>query len=135
MTKKLILSLLVMITLLGLSGCRGSVSMGPGSMEAHHQQMHGAVTSRSVEPPAEPNQVLIEDFAFAPASIHIQKGTAVVWTNRDLAPHTVTFEPFASGLLSQNQSWSYTFTEAGTYSYYCEPHPWMTGQVIVVEEE
>jgi plastocyanin len=26
---------------------------------------------------------------------------------------------------------SYTFTKAGTYSYYCSVHPKMTGQVVV----
>jgi plastocyanin len=60
-------------------------------------------------------------------------GTTVTWTNKDQVEHTVTSDNgiFDSGFLSQNEPWSYTFNEPGTFTYHCEPHPFMTAQVIV----
>ena len=57
----------------------------------------------------------------------------VTWINNDDAPHTVTAtnDNFNSGNMNPGQSWTYTFTEPGTYTYYCTYHPWMTGTIIV----
>lgn len=82
----------------------------------------------------------ITDFAFDDSVIRIKAGTTVTWTNRDVAPHTVTegtpgSDPaFDSGMLEQGESWSMTFTEPGEYDYYCLPHPFMTARVIVQPE-
>lgn len=60
------------------------------------------------------------------------------WTNEDTAPHTVTTTSgpakFDSGNLGKGESWSYTFTKAGTYQYYCAVHPDMTASVTVVDD-
>jgi nitrite reductase (NO-forming) len=61
-------------------------------------------------------------------------GTTVTWTNNDPGQmHTVTDVngAFDSGFLETGQTWSYTFTEAGEFEYYCLPHPWMRAMVIV----
>ncbi len=62
-------------------------------------------------------------------------GDTVKWTNMDTAPHTVTVTSgpvkFNSGNLAKGQSFSYTFTKAGKYSYYCAVHPDMTASVTV----
>ena len=57
----------------------------------------------------------------------------VTWTNDDQAPHTVTATDgsFNSGNLNAGQAWSYTFTKAGVYTYFCSYHPWMKGTIIV----
>jgi plastocyanin len=49
--------------------------------------------------------------------------------------HTATSydDIFNSGNLSQGKTFSYTFNELGTYDYFCIPHPWMMGQIIVEE--
>jgi plastocyanin len=75
----------------------------------------------------------IEGFAFNPGTIEISAGTTVTWTNNDSAPHTVTAEggAFQSGRLNQGDTFSFTFDEPGTYTYYCEFHPNMSGTVIV----
>jgi amicyanin len=83
-------------------------------------------------------EVEIEDMAFSPASITVKKGTTVTWTNRDAVQHTVTpdnpsTEFAASGMLSSDESYSVTFNTVGTYTYHCQPHPQMTGTVIVTE--
>ncbi len=68
-------------------------------------------------------------------TVVIGKNNTVTWVNNDDAPHTVTATDgsFNSGNLNAGQSWSYTFTAPGTYTYYCSYHSWMKGTVIVKE--
>ncbi len=86
-------------------------------------------------PPSESYSVAVEikDFAFNPATITVQKGTTVTWIQKDSTRHTATSDEgiFDSGLLSLDQSWSYTFNEAGTFKYHCTPHPNMKGTIVV----
>ncbi len=83
--------------------------------------------------PAATNQVVIQNFAFAPATITVASGTKVTWTNRDDDPHTVdeTNKVFKSGTMDTGDQYSYTFNSPGTFSYFCALHPKMVGQVIV----
>lgn len=75
----------------------------------------------------------IADYKFTPATIRIKKGTKVTWTNKDIAQHNVAAEDdsFRTELVGKNGSVEVTFDEAGTFSYICEPHPYMKGTVIV----
>ncbi|MEC7178105.1 MAG: immunoglobulin-like domain-containing protein, partial [Candidatus Thermoplasmatota archaeon] len=75
----------------------------------------------------------IVNFAFSPSSITINVGDTIIWTNLDSSSHTVTSDDgiFNSGGISKDNTWSYTFTSAGTFGYHCSPHPGMTGTVIV----
>lgn len=81
------------------------------------------------------NAVSIKDMSFAPQTLTIPVGTTVTWTNQDSMPHTVTSpgkkKVLDSGELAQGGSYTYTFNEAGTYSYFCTVHPGMKGKVIV----
>lgn len=64
----------------------------------------------------------------------VKAGTTVTWTNDDPDMlHTVTAVDggFDSGFLRTGETWSYTFTTAGEFEYYCLPHPWMRAKVIV----
>jgi plastocyanin len=78
-------------------------------------------------------------FTYAPAAAQARVGQTVVWVNRSPTAHTVTAdpalaanagsvmlpegaEPFASPLVSAGGSFSHTFTVAGTYRYFCQPH-------------
>lgn len=82
------------------------------------------------------SSVTIKDYAFSPAAITVKVGTKVTWTNQDAVGHTVTADSGTgpdSQLLDQGQSYSYTFSKAGTYTYHCAPHPYMKGTVIVTE--
>ncbi|HSL26081.1 MAG TPA: plastocyanin/azurin family copper-binding protein [Acidimicrobiia bacterium] len=65
--------------------------------------------------------------------LRVKVGTTVTWTNDDNQMHTVTAVDgsFDSGFVEQGNSFSYTFTEAGEFEYYCLPHPWMRAKVIV----
>ena len=76
----------------------------------------------------------IEDFAFSPANVRIDVGTTITWTNRDSVGHTVTSDDgdeLDSELLDEGETYAHTFTEPGTYAYYCKPHPYMEGLVTV----
>ncbi|MDD5181788.1 MAG: DUF333 domain-containing protein [Candidatus Nanoarchaeia archaeon] len=77
--------------------------------------------------------VSIKDFAFNPGTATIRTGNTVVWTNDDSAPHKIIADDnsFESVSLSSGDSFSYTFSEAGTYSYHCSIHPSMKGTVEV----
>ncbi len=77
--------------------------------------------------------VTIADFAFSPATLTITAGDTVTWTNNDQVVHTATSTTgaFDSGDLDQGESFSFTFTNPGTYDYLCTPHPTMTGQIVV----
>jgi plastocyanin len=78
--------------------------------------------------------VMIENYAFSPATLSVPVGSKVTWTNMDAAPHTVTVSSgpvkFSSPTLQKGDSFTYTFTTAGTYNYYCAVHPQMTAKVI-----
>ena len=82
---------------------------------------------------AAPNQIVIENFAFAPATLTVKAGTTVTWINRDDEPHTVNDNDkrFKSGTLDTDGKFSFTLTAPGTYNYFCSIHPRMTGQIIV----
>ena len=88
-----------------------------------------------LSPSGDDYQVEIEDFAFAPGSLTVKVGTTVTWTNKDDIGHTATSDTgvFDSGTLQKGQSYSFTFSQAGTYGYFCKPHPYMVGTIIVVE--
>jgi plastocyanin len=77
--------------------------------------------------------VKIDNFVFGPQAITVPVGTTVTWTNSDDIPHTAvsTDGTFKSKVMDTDEKFSYTFTKAGTYSYYCSVHPKMTGQVVV----
>jgi Icc protein len=78
-------------------------------------------------------QVTIDNFSFKPRSLTVPVGATVTWINHDDVPHTVvsTKKRFASPTLDTDGRFSYRFTAAGTYAYYCSVHPTMTGTVVV----
>jgi plastocyanin len=77
--------------------------------------------------------IAISGFAFSPATVTINVGDRVTWTNSDAVAHTATATggAFDTGDIGQGQSASVRFTKAGTYAYYCTPHPSMTGTIRV----
>jgi plastocyanin len=78
-------------------------------------------------------EVKIDNFSFGPVTLTIPVGTTVTWTNRDDIPHTVVSDDkvFKSKVLDTDEKFSFTFTKAGTYPYFCSVHPKMTGKVVV----
>ncbi|MEU9174479.1 plastocyanin/azurin family copper-binding protein [Streptomyces sp. NPDC048420] len=79
--------------------------------------------------------VAMKGYAFSPASLSVPAGSTVTWTNYDTAPHDVktTSGPVSihSPMLNKGQSWSFTFTTAGSYGYVCTVHPDMIAGITV----
>ena len=79
------------------------------------------------------------DNEFDPAQLDVDAGTTVTWTNNGESPHTVTASDgsFESGNLDPGQSFSYTFDQAGDFSYICDYHEsdGMVGAVTVAEAD
>jgi plastocyanin len=90
----------------------------------------GAATD---QPSAANVAVNIDNFVFGPQTITVPVGATVTWTNKDDIPHTSvsTEGVFKSKVLDTDEKFSYTFTKAGTYPYYCTIHPKMTGKIVV----
>jgi plastocyanin len=94
----------------------------------------GSATSASAAPAAATAQVTIQNFAFAPATVTIEKGDTIRWTNLDSASHgAVTVQPgFVTEILGQGQSTTTTFDRPGTFEYICNVHgASMRGTVVV----
>lgn len=90
--------------------------------------------TQTKENPAGITQVTIRLFKFSPEIIDVSIGQTVEWVNNDLTPHTVTSQSTAelnSGPIDAGASWRHTFTQAGSFPYYCTFHPEMKGTVIV----
>lgn len=87
---------------------------------------------------------------FSPDTVSIKTGDTVRWENSSMIVHTVTGDPsletiegsaklpdkaeaFNSGMMDPDESFEHTFTEPGTYQYFCIPHEGtkMYGWVIV----
>jgi plastocyanin len=80
------------------------------------------------------NVITIDNFTFTPPELTVAVGTTVKWVNHDDIPHSVVNKDkvFRSkAALDTDDSFSYTFTSAGTFDYFCGLHPHMVGKVIV----
>ena len=91
-------------------------------------------------------------FCYSPQTLSVGSGDRVTWTNNSITPvgHTITrCTPSAcggvgggtgsdkwpdSGTIHQGQTYSHTFTGAGTYVYYCTIHGYaqMHGTITVL---
>jgi plastocyanin len=93
--------------------------------------------STSGTPPrieAQSASVAMVDNVFQPASISVAAGTTVTWANRGAIIHTATSATgaFDSGIVNPGGSYSFRFTQAGTFSYTCIVHPdTMRGTITV----
>ena len=113
MNKKIVVMLLIAGLL--LTSCSGKKTAEQGSI-------------------TEGNTIVISGFAFSPGEITVNKGDKVKWINQDDVGHTVTSDAgreLSSGLFGNGESYEHVFDNAGEYGYFCEPHPYMKGKVIV----
>jgi plastocyanin len=68
--------------------------------------------------------VTIQNFVFSPATVTIDRGDTIRWTNLDSAPHSaVTVTPgFVTAVLGQAQVTTTLFESGGTFEYICGVH-------------
>ena len=117
MKRNVSIAVLLVALVSGIAGLRAET----GEVPAGTQQKPGTI------------DVKIDNFSFGPAELTVRVGTTVTWTNRDDIPHTVvsTEKVFKSKVLDTDETFSFTFDQAGTYPYFCSIHPKMTGKVVV----
>jgi plastocyanin len=82
---------------------------------------------------AKGTEIRVDNFTFAPDTVTVPVNGTVTWVNKDDIPHVIAASDgaFKSKALDTDQKYSYTFTKAGTYQYYCSIHPKMIGKVVV----
>jgi plastocyanin len=82
---------------------------------------------------ADPQNVDIADFAFAPAEMTVTAGATVMWTNQDGARHTTTSDSgvWDSDVMARGATFSFVFGQVGDFAYHCDIHPDMLGIVHV----
>ena len=132
------------------SDMRGTIevvapSVGGGGTEPVAPRPTATPTPSSVPVPAAdptpqlvgaPSEVSVDaaDFAFLPATTEVAAGGRVTWTNRGVAPHSITAKDGAydSGMLESGATFVQTFATPGSYAYLCAFHPEMTAIVEVV---
>ena len=114
--------------------CGGAASptdvVAPGAQQALEAALEAA-------PVAGAFNADIKDFAHQDITVPV--GTTVAWTNRDGVAHTTTEgsdpEIWDSFALQPGQSFSFTFTEAGTFNYFCAIHLTMRATVTVTAQQ
>jgi plastocyanin len=81
----------------------------------------------------EASRIVAKDFMFMPMSLTVKVGSTVTWVNMDDEPHTVVSNTqlFRSGALDTKETFSFKFTEPGTYHFTCSIHPRMVGIIVV----
>ena len=134
------------VGLLLLAGCSAprpasqpSVTFGsgggstPGMPGMPGMPATGVAPTGTASAPVAGDQVSIDNFAFAPATLTVKVGGTVTWTNRDEEPHTVAANDgtFHSPGMGTGATFSHTFPTAGTFDYVCSIHPMMHGTVVV----
>ncbi len=118
----------------GVMGQAMLMDNGDGTTEVTVTLMETGAMASPAAASGESVTVDIVDFAFGSGTVTIPVGGSVTWTNQDAAPHTATAmdrEVLQSGTLNQGDSFTETFDTPGTYEYFCEFHPNMSGILIV----
>ena len=94
-----------------------------------------------------PNHVVTKLLEFQPRKLTVPAGTEVTWDAGDNIAHTVTSGTFAVGAdglrsseqpdgkldqpLAKGRPVTFTFTDPGTYQYYCSIHKGMQAEIDV----
>ncbi len=70
------------------------------------------------------NEIWLEYKLFRPSQLNVPVGTTITFINKDNANHSVTNYNglFDSGKITSGDSFSYTFTNAGSFSFGCNYH-------------
>ncbi len=137
MNKK-VMSVVIVVVVLGLVGGVWAASRHKNNnTNTMDMSSNSQSNSSSSSTATATNKVTIDNFAFSPATITIKKGTTVTWTNKDSAMHTVTESDNStgpdSGDLATGKSYSFTYSQTGTFTYHCSIHPSMVGTVKVTD--
>ena len=134
------LSLALIVALL-LAACGGGGTTTASTPTATSQPTPTPTTAPSPTPSPTLTVVKVkiveqnERYSFQPATLSIKMGTQVEWENVSDAPHTVTSDTAGdfgtTSNITKNQTFTFTFTKAGTFPYHCNIHPYMKATITV----
>jgi len=123
-------------TMTGAGNATNATMTGAGN--ATNATMTGAGGNATTSVSMHPGSSTLTTDAFSPNPIQVSVGSTVTWTNNDSVIHTVNSgtSPTESGLftspiMNPQDTFEYTFTEAGEVPYFCLLHPNMVGTVTV----
>ena len=120
---------LALVAVIATSGKKDTMSMGSTDTMSAKSKMD-SVPADAVAT----NKVEIADYKFGSGAIKVKVGTTVTWTNTDPVRHNIVADDggMPNGeLFGKGETYSYTFSKAGTFKYHCAPHAYMHGTVIV----
>ena len=104
----------------------GAIAQSPATFTAQILQ---------APPPPPATDSMVAPTTFLPPVVTVVRGQAVTWTNKDVIAHTTTSDSagkWNSGPLAPGQTFTFTFTTAGTFTYHCTIHGLpMAGTVVV----
>ena len=129
--KTLIILVSLLIVIIAISGCTQNQQINSNKKESSLVTDTQTINQPQIEGTY---NIEISNFAFNPSEIKIKTGDTITWINKDSAPHTVTSDSgneLNSPQLSNGQNYSRTFSNTGTFNYYCSVHPSMKATVIV----
>ena len=130
------ISLTLLICLIGAAVTIGALFLPPRETASSSPEPGYAITDALAEDDdadAQPVEVSIEAFRFTDPG-QVTAGQEIVVVNNDSVPHTLTADDgsFDTGLLQPGESAVITApATAGSFSFFCEVHPGMTGALDV----
>jgi plastocyanin len=122
-----------LVALLAVVAVTTACGSGSGSGGATTPPAAAPSASRGPAAAGGGSTVEIDNFMFMPATLTVPVGTTVTWKFDDSTQHTVTANDnsFSSSPMAGGQTFTHTFTTAGTVAYHCSIHPFMTGTIVV----
>ena len=126
---RLVISALVVVSAVACGSDYSSPPTSPSPSPAPAPAAPGPSASVTIPVGAE----RLGNRAFAPPDLSIGAGTTVTWVNTDRESHTSTSDAagWNSGTVEPGRQFSFTFQNAGTFTYHCSLHPSMVGTVVV----
>jgi len=119
------------VVVLALAGCAASAAQQPTAASV------AAPTAAPAQASGQSVTISVKDFAFNSKELTVSPGTTVIWQNNDSVRHTVTSDTgLFDGNLPGGADFQFTFSQPGTYPYYCKPHggpgeKGMSGVIVV----
>jgi len=127
------IAVMASLLVLALAGCSSSSSTKTAVVPSTSKA--GSTASASGGAAAGAAEIVIQNFAFSPASLTVTPGEKVTVMNKDSTTHTVTAtgaKAFDTGDVASGATTTFTApTKAGSYPYICEIHQFMHGTLTV----
>ena len=127
-----LLAVVLLIFGVGLASCGGSSSSRSSSATSTSGSGGAATTARGAAATGA-GPVAIHNFAFQPATLTAKVGDTITVTNQDNTDHSLTANDgsFDTGVFSSGSK-TIKLTKAGTFSFHCKIHSFMTGTITVM---